>query len=86
MSFLINCKANNFFEITKLIFFCFYTTKFDFLFHLFILLKIYILKEEAKKERITIAKQMFIFGEPIEKIIKYTGLSKEELQNIANEL
>lgn len=35
-------------------------------------------KEEGKEEgKIEIAKEMIITGEPIEKIIKYTGLTQE---------
>lgn len=40
-------------------------------------------KEDGKKERdFEIAKEMLENDEPIEKIIKYTGLSKEEIDKL----
>lgn len=35
-----------------------------------------------KNERVEIAKEMKVDNEPIEKIIKYTGLSREEIENL----
>jgi predicted transposase/invertase (TIGR01784 family) len=40
----------------------------------------YAIKQAKKEEKIEIAKQMLKDGEPIEKIIKYTGLSKEDIE------
>lgn len=40
-------------------------------------------KDEGKIERnIEIARNMVADGEPIEKIIKYTGLTKENIENL----
>ena len=36
----------------------------------------------VEKRNIEIAKQMLIDGEPVEKIMKYTGLSKEEIEEL----
>jgi hypothetical protein len=39
--------------------------------------------EDAKKEgRLDVAKQMILEGEDIEKIIRYTGLSREEIEKL----
>ena len=43
-------------------------------------------KEEGKEERsIEIAKNMLQDGESIDKIIRYTGLTKEEIEKLKNE-
>ena len=40
-------------------------------------------KDEGKIERnIEIARNMIADGEPIEKIIRYTGLTKENIENL----
>ena len=39
-------------------------------------------EEGEENKALKIAKEMFIDGEPIEKIIKYTGLSKEDIQKL----
>lgn len=36
----------------------------------------------AEKERIEIAKQMLLDGEPIEKIMKFTKLTKQQIENL----
>ena len=40
------------------------------------------IEEGAKEKQIEIAKEMLKAGEPIEKIIKFTHLTKEEIENI----
>lgn len=40
------------------------------------------IREGVKKERLDLAKKMKKKGEPLEKISEYTGLSKEELENL----
>ena len=39
-------------------------------------------EEKQRLEKIEMVKQMFADGEPIEKIIKYTGFTKEEIQKL----
>ena len=43
------------------------------------------LEEGAKKEKIEIAQIMLKTKEPLEKIVKYTGLSEEEINNLTVE-
>jgi len=40
------------------------------------------LEEAGKQSLEKVAKLMLIDGEPIEKIMKYTGLSKEEIEEL----
>ena len=40
------------------------------------------IKQGIEKEKIEIAKKMKFDNEPIEKIINYTGLTKEEIENL----
>ncbi len=42
-------------------------------------------EEGAKKEKIEIAQIMLKTKEPLEKIVKYTGLSEEEINNLTVE-
>jgi len=45
--------------------------------------KIYVSKEEGKKqEKIEIAQKMKLKNKPIEEIIEFTGLSKEEIEQL----
>ena len=37
-----------------------------------------------KKEKIEIAKNMLANNEPVEKIVSYTGLTKEEVEKLNN--